>query len=146
VRSAVQRHQSPERPILRQISSLIYSKIQQRQVIMNVLHPGRARPPRWSRPVLWRRFEDGLAIICGLVGPKKTTVGWWPEYAVQQGILSVMRLRSRQSQSYSLMAAAMRPLAAFTVSTCLLSVNCTSSLRLQCCDTVGWASGRASGL
>jgi len=43
----VQRHQSAERPILRQTSSLMYPKIQQRQVIMNVLHPGSARPPRW---------------------------------------------------------------------------------------------------
>ena len=34
---AVQRHQSPERPILHQISSLIYPKIQRRQVIMNVI-------------------------------------------------------------------------------------------------------------
>ena len=61
VRSAVQRHQSPARPILRQISSLMYPKIQRRQVIMNVLHPSCARSPRWSPPVLWRRFEDGLA-------------------------------------------------------------------------------------
>jgi len=29
-----------DRPILRQISSLMYPKIQRRQVIMNVLHPG----------------------------------------------------------------------------------------------------------
>jgi len=28
---------------------------------MNVLHPGCARPPWWSPPVLWRRFKDGLA-------------------------------------------------------------------------------------
>ena len=60
VRSAMQRHKSAERPILCQISSLMYLKIQRRQVIMNVLHPGCARPPRWSPPVLWRRFEDGL--------------------------------------------------------------------------------------
>ena len=39
MRSAVQRHQSAVRPILRQISSLMYPKIQRRQVIMNVLHP-----------------------------------------------------------------------------------------------------------
>jgi len=51
-------------PILRQISSLVYPKIQRKQVIMNVLHPGCAQPPRWSPPVLWRRFEDGLASIC----------------------------------------------------------------------------------
>jgi len=63
----VQRHQSPERPILRQISSLIYPKIQWRQVIMNVLHPSCERLPRWSPPVLWRRFEDGLASVCVLV-------------------------------------------------------------------------------
>ena len=60
VHSAVQRHQSAERPISRQISSLMYPKIQRRQVIMNVLHPGCAWPPRWSPPVLWRRFQDGL--------------------------------------------------------------------------------------
>jgi len=65
--SAVQRHQSAERPILRQISRLMYPKIQRRQVIMNVLHPSCARLPRWSPPVLWRRFEDGLASICILI-------------------------------------------------------------------------------
>jgi len=43
--SAVQRHQSAEKPILHQISSLMYHKIQQRQVIINVLHPGCAWPP-----------------------------------------------------------------------------------------------------
>ena len=31
---------------------------------MNVLRPSCVRPPRWSPPVLWRRFEDGLASIC----------------------------------------------------------------------------------
>ena len=65
--SAVQRHQSAERLILHQISSLMYPKIptthymhpkiQRRQVIMDVLHPGCAR----------RRFEDGLASICVLI-------------------------------------------------------------------------------
>jgi len=84
----VQRHQSPERPILRQISSLMYPKIQRRQVIMTVLHPGCARPPRWSPPVLWSRFENGLASICVLIHsckmPKESeTTGlndgrkWW---------------------------------------------------------------------
>jgi len=34
--SAVQRHQSPDRHILHQISSLMYPKIQRRQVITNV--------------------------------------------------------------------------------------------------------------
>ena len=67
MRSTVQRHRSPERLILHQTSSLIYPKIQRRQVIMNVLHPGCARPPRWSPPVLWTRFEDGLASICVLI-------------------------------------------------------------------------------
>jgi len=67
VPSAVQRHQSAERPILHQMSSLMYPKIQRRQVIMNVLHPGCALPPRWSPPVLWRRFKDGLASICVLI-------------------------------------------------------------------------------
>jgi len=61
----VQRHQSQESPILRQISSLIYPKIQRRQVIMDVLHPSCARPPRWSPPVLWRRFKEDLQ-RCGL--------------------------------------------------------------------------------
>ena len=42
-------------------------KIQQRQVIMNALHPSCARPPRWSPPVLWRRFKAGLASICILI-------------------------------------------------------------------------------
>ena len=88
VRSAVQRHQSPERSILHQISSLMYPKIQQRQVVMNVLHSSCVQPPRWSPPVLWRRFEDGLANICVLVHscmiPKESeTTGlndgwkWW---------------------------------------------------------------------
>ena len=45
----------------------MYPKIQRRQVIMNVLHPGCARSPRWSPPVLWRRIEDGLASICVLI-------------------------------------------------------------------------------
>ena len=34
---------------------------------MNVLHPGCAQPPRWSPPVLWSRFEDGLDSICVLI-------------------------------------------------------------------------------
>jgi len=53
----VQRHQCPERPILRQISSLMFPKIHRRQVVVNGLRPGCARPPRWSPPVLWRRLE-----------------------------------------------------------------------------------------
>jgi len=65
--SAVQRHKSAERPILHQISSLMYPKIQRRQVIMNVRHPSCAQPPRWSPPVLWRSFADGLASICVLI-------------------------------------------------------------------------------
>jgi len=56
----VQRHQSPERPILHRISSLMYPKIQRRQIIKNVLHPSCARPSWWSPSVLWRRFENGL--------------------------------------------------------------------------------------
>ena len=44
VRSAVQRHQSPERPILCQICSLMHPKIQRRRVIVNVLHPSCVRP------------------------------------------------------------------------------------------------------
>jgi len=58
VHRAMQRHQSADRQISHQISSLMYAKNQQRQVIMNVLHPGCVRPPRWSPPVLWRRFKD----------------------------------------------------------------------------------------
>jgi len=86
VHSTVQRHQSAERPILCQISSLMYPKIQRRQVIVNVLHPGCAWPP--SSPVLWSRFKDGLASICILIHsykmPKESeTTGlnngwkWW---------------------------------------------------------------------
>ena len=33
---------------MRQISSLMYPKIQQRQVIMNVHHTSCVRPPQWS--------------------------------------------------------------------------------------------------
>jgi len=62
-RSAVQRHQSPDRPILCQISSLMYPKIQRRQVIRNVLHPSCARPPRWSPPVLYRKSEEIIGRI-----------------------------------------------------------------------------------
>jgi len=61
------RHKSPLRPILRQISSHIYPKIQRTQVIMNVLHRSCARPPWWSPPVLWRRFDNGLASMCILI-------------------------------------------------------------------------------
>ena len=46
-----------ERPISRQISSLMCPKIQRRQVIMNVLHPGCACAVRLP-PVL-QRFEGG---------------------------------------------------------------------------------------
>ena len=60
----MQRHQSLERPILRQISCFMYPKIQRRQVIINVLHPGCLRSPRWLPAILWRRFKDGLASIC----------------------------------------------------------------------------------
>jgi len=67
VRIELCRHPSPRRPILRQISSLIYPRILRRQVIMDVLNPSCARSPRWSPPVLWRRFENGLASICVLV-------------------------------------------------------------------------------
>jgi len=66
VRSTVQRHQSAERLILCQISSLVYPKIQRRRVIMNVLHPGCAWPPRWSPPVLCRRFRDARCKIWGI--------------------------------------------------------------------------------
>ena len=34
---------------------------------MNVLHPGCVPPPRWSPPVIWRSFADGLASICILI-------------------------------------------------------------------------------
>ena len=61
--ATVPRHQSAERPTLHQISSLMYLKIQRRQVIMSVLHPGCAQPPRWSSPVLWRRFEKNESIF-----------------------------------------------------------------------------------
>jgi len=75
----MQTHQSAKRPILRQISSVMYPKIQRRQVVMNVFHPGCARPPRWSPPVLWRRFEDGLASISGrnIIKQQSETVIVW---------------------------------------------------------------------
>jgi len=69
------------------------------EVIMNVLHPGCARPRRWSPPVLWRRFEDSLASICVLIHsckmPKKVrrrdlmmdkTGGWLIGNATDVGI------------------------------------------------------------
>jgi len=65
--NAVQRHQSPGRPTLCQISSLIYPKMQRRQINMNVLHPSCVWPPWWSPPVLWKRFKDGLVSICVLI-------------------------------------------------------------------------------
>jgi len=58
VRSTVQRYQSAERPILHQISSLMYARIQRKRVVMTVLQPGCAQPPRWSPPVFWTRLED----------------------------------------------------------------------------------------
>jgi len=57
--STVQRRQSPERPILCQISSLTYAKIQRRQIVTNVLHQNCALPPRWSPPVLCILIHDG---------------------------------------------------------------------------------------
>jgi len=62
VRSTVQRHQSQERPILPHTASSIPRSSE--DVIMNVFHPSCAWPPRWSPPVLWRKFEGGLASIC----------------------------------------------------------------------------------
>ena len=61
--TSVHLYESPERPILRQISSLMCPKIQRRRVIVDVLRSSCARPPRWSPPVLWKRFEDGLASV-----------------------------------------------------------------------------------
>ena len=64
---ALCKHHSPERPILCQISSLMYPKIHHRQVIMRVLYPGCAQLPWWSQPILWRRFKAVLASICVLI-------------------------------------------------------------------------------
>ena len=50
--------QSPERPILCQISSLMYPKIQWRQVTMNVLHPCCEWPPQWSPPCTVVTIKD----------------------------------------------------------------------------------------
>jgi len=119
---AVQIHQSPERPISRQISSLMYPEIQRRQVIMNVLHPGCARPPRWSPPVLWRRFEDGLASICVLIRsckmPKESeTTGlddgwkrWLVGNATDLGISDKVVLTNVQDSSYSPLVHCINPL------------------------------------
>ena len=65
VHSAVQRRQSPERPISDQISSLIYPKIQRRQIIMNVLSSKLCA----AAPVVTSSstFKDGLASICFLI-------------------------------------------------------------------------------
>ena len=59
----------------RQISGLVYPKIQRRQVVMNVLYPGCSRPPRWSPPVLWRRFVDACIVIhsCKMSKESETT-------------------------------------------------------------------------
>jgi len=57
--SAVQRHQSPEMPILHQISSL--PKTIDHECFSTKL----CAATRWSPPVLWRRFKDGLA-SCGI--------------------------------------------------------------------------------
>jgi len=59
MRSAVQRHQSPVGPILRQISSLIFPKIQQRQVIMNVLHPSWLLQVAFSAMTLLAGRQEG---------------------------------------------------------------------------------------
>ena len=67
VHCAAQIHQFPERPTLHHISSLMYPKIQQRQVIMNFLRPTCAWPPWWLPQILWRWCEDSLACILGLI-------------------------------------------------------------------------------
>jgi len=66
---------SSERLILRQISSLMYPKIQRRPVIINFLHPSCARPPRWSPPILWRRFEHGKINFHIITLTKKGIIG-----------------------------------------------------------------------
>jgi len=66
----------------------MYPKIQRRAVIMNVLHPGCARPPRWSPPVLWRRSKmarlaSAFSSICARCPKESETMGlsdgwkWW---------------------------------------------------------------------
>ena len=45
---------------------------------MNVLHPGGAQLPRLLPPVLWWRFEDGLASICVLVNRDELSVWYIP--------------------------------------------------------------------
>jgi len=51
----------------RSLPSYILRSSEDRSSIMNVLHPSCARPPRWSPPVLWKRFKDVLASICILI-------------------------------------------------------------------------------
>ena len=63
VRSAVQRHQSPERPILCQISSLMHPKIQRRRVIVNVLHPSCVQPCSCSLAVLDPRVGHTMDVL-----------------------------------------------------------------------------------
>jgi len=51
----------------RSLPSYILRSSEDRSSIINVLHPSCARPPRWSPPVLWKRFKDVLASICVLI-------------------------------------------------------------------------------
>ena len=160
----MQRHQSPERPmILHQISSLMYPKIQRRQVIMNVLHPGCARPPRWSPPVLWSRFEDGLASICILVHSFILAVANTQSHSTggstRQGHICCLQ-KLIYAICYSQLSITFAEFDMFVcISFMCLRVHvdliqplaarnnkCCSRSCVQCFDAVSWAAGRASGL
>ena len=57
VRSAIQRHQSPERLILSQFSGFMQLQIQGRDITLDGLHSGSRWPPRWTSPALGRRLK-----------------------------------------------------------------------------------------
>jgi len=68
VHSAVQRHQSPERPTLCQSLALFIPRSSKDRSPWNVLHASCAWLPWWSPPlVLWTSFEYGLDSIWVLI-------------------------------------------------------------------------------
>jgi len=51
----------------------MYPEIQQREVIMNALHPRRARPPRLLPPVLWTGGGSKMAWLASVLALTETS-------------------------------------------------------------------------
>ena len=73
---------------------ILIEHILKTKVVMNVLHLGCVWPPRWSPPVLWRRFKDGLASICVLIHLSKT-----PRESETTGLIKIIKLVLRSFDS-----------------------------------------------